>query len=109
MRRPSAAALLALLAACGNPAPDLKPKRPAADGKRLIVQMEVSGDLEELEDSSPGGAPSLRARIERLRAIEADVDVVGLVLTIGDVEAGLAKLDDLANALASVRRSGRKV
>ena len=112
MRRAGAAIALAVAlgaASCASRAPDRTPKPPAADGKRHIVQLEIDGELEETDRIGPGSAASMRARLERLRAIEADSDVVGVLLTIGSVDAGLAKLEDLASAFASLRKSGRKV
>lgn len=103
------AALYSLCAACSNRSPEWRPVPPAADGQRLVVPMEIDGSLGEPDAIGPGASPSIRARVDRLHALQADADVVGVLLTIGSVEAGLAKIDDLTSALSAVRKSGRKV
>lgn len=88
--------------------------KPAEKAKPVqVAHIRISGSLDE------GAAPSeplfsvmtdtLKARLDRIRKAAEDPAIKGLVLEIEDIGAGWGKLDELAQAMADFRKSGKKI
>jgi protease-4 len=72
----------------------------------------VDGDIPEEPSSGLGGffeshPPSVRALVEAVDRGAKDPDVKGLVLRVGAVDTGWARLQELRDALLRFRRSGK--
>jgi protease-4 len=102
---------LTLAVCCISPlrADEAKP----AKKKVGVAHIKISGSMGE---RAPSVDPlfgelgeTFKARIDRIRKVRNDKDVSALLLEINDISIGWGKLNELADAIASVRASGKKV
>jgi len=83
--------------------------------RTIVLRLELEGELMEFVPFTPWEVLRVRRPLsvwEMVRALDTarqDDRVRGLVLTVKDVSAGLAKLQELHAALQRFRRSGKKV
>ncbi len=121
IRRGSLAALtLALLLPLSARADDdsapksVKPAGKAAPAKTVkVAHIKLSGSMAEkapTDDPLLGSiGETFRDKLERIRKAGTDKEVRALLLEINGVSAGWGKLNDLNQAIASVRGAGKKV
>ncbi len=81
-------------------------------GATPYLALEVSGDLPEETSSGFAGlfedrAPSLRGLVEAVDRAASDPQVKGLVLRVGPLATGWARVAELRDALLRFRRSGK--
>jgi len=81
-------------------------------GSTPFLALDLSGDLP--EETSAGFAglfeshpPSLRGLVEAVDRAASDPQVKGLVLRVGSIDAGWARIGELRDALVRFRRSGK--
>ncbi len=83
--------------------------------RSIVLRLDLQGELMEFVPLAPWQVFRVRRPLsvwETVRALDAarqDDRVRGLVLVVRDVSAGLAKLQELYDALQRFRRSGKKV
>ena len=93
-----------LLAACGNPGSNAKPKNEV----RVV-------HLDSLREESPEGAgfgsdgETHRSLLDELYAVAKDAEVRGLLLHVGELHGAFARARDVRDALSAVRRAGKPV
>ncbi len=96
-------ALCALLAACGG-------NQPAKAGSELrTIRLEAPLPESPEHDLLGGTQPSHYGLLRRLYSIAADHQVSGVLLTIGEMGGAWGRVADLRDALASIRKRGKKV
>jgi protease IV len=110
------ALLLPLSARADKPAESkaAKPSSKASSDKPVkIAHIKLSGSMEE---KAPTVDPLLgnlgetfRDKLERIKKAGTDKEIAAVILEINGVSAGWGKLNDLAQAIASVRAAGKKV
>jgi protease-4 len=88
--------------------------RPGAGwaGGSGYLAVDVSGDMPEEPSSGLSGlfenrAPSIRALVEAVDRAGRDPAVKGLLLRVGSVDTGWARVQELRDALVRFRRSGK--
>lgn len=85
---------------------------PAWAGGAGYLALDVSGDVPEEPASGLSGLfesrpPSIRALVEAVDRAGRDPEVKGLLLRVGSVDAGWARVQELRDALVRFRRSGK--
>ena len=58
---------------------------------------------------APVARPSLKDLLERMKKAKDDKNVKGVVLLLDQVDLGLAQIEELRQAMASVRAAGKEV
>lgn len=97
----------------------LKPGEPSIAPNSVLV-LRVSGDLPDYVAESPipfnlprgifgGEVRSLTDLLWQLKKAKVDRRIGGVLLEIGDVGAGWAKADEIRDAIADFRRSGKPI
>ncbi len=88
--------------------------RPSAGwgGGAGYLALDVSGDMPEEPSSGLSGffesrPPSMRALVEAVDRARQDPGVKGLLLSVGAVDAGWARVEELRHAVVRFRRSGK--
>jgi protease-4 len=101
----AAVGAVALLVRGGRPG-------PSWTGGASYLSLDVAGGLPEEPPSGLSGLlesqpPSIRALVEAVDRAAGDPRVKGLVLRVGSLDAGWARVQDLRDALVRFRRSGK--
>jgi protease-4 len=81
-------------------------------GERAYLSLDLSGSLTEeppsgLSDLFEARAPSLRALVESIDRAARDSRVKGLLLRVGSLDVGWARVQELRDALVRFRRTGK--
>jgi protease IV len=81
-------------------------------GERAYLALDLSGPLAEepssaFSDLFESRAPSLRALVESVDRAAADSRVKGLLLRVGALDVGWARVEELRDALVRFRRTGK--
>jgi protease-4 len=81
-------------------------------GGRAYLALDVSGDIPEEPPSGLSGLlesrpPSIRALVEAVDRAARDPGVKGLLMRVGTVDTGWARVQELRGALVRFRRSGK--
>ena len=88
----------------------LPAKEKADDGKPIVTVLTLDGPIlekpkgEEMPLLAPVARPSLKDLLERMKKAKDDANVKGVVLLLDEVDLGLAQIEELRQAMASVRR-----
>jgi protease-4 len=92
-----------------------KPAEKKVEEKKTpatLAHVRLSGSFDEgpVPDDPLFGAlgESFKTKLDRIRKAKDDASVVALILHFDDVGAGWGKLDELRNAIADFRKSGKK-
>ena len=101
-------------AAVGAVALVVRGGRPSAGwpGGSRFLALDVDGDMPEEPSSGLGGLfgsrpPSIRGLVEAVDRAAGDPAVKGLLLRVGSVDTGWARVQELRDALVRFRRSGK--
>ena len=101
-------------AAVGAVAIVVRGGRPSAgwSGGSRYLALDVDGDMPEEPSSGLGGLfgsrpPSIRGLVEAVDRAAGDPTVKGLLLRVGSVSTGWARVQELRDALVRFRRSGK--
>ena len=84
-------------------------------GKPIVTVFTLDGPIldkpkgEEMPLLAPVARPSLKDLVERMRKAKDDKDVKGVVLLLDEVDLGLAQIEELRQAMDSVRAAGKEV
>ncbi len=87
----------------------------AAAGKPIVTVLSLDGPIlekpkgEEMPLLAPVARPSLKDLVERMKKAKDDANVKGVVLLLDEVDLGLAQIEELRQAMASVRAAGKEV
>ncbi len=92
----------------------LQPARAAGDIVKSLAHIKLSGNPEEsapAEDSFLGGVmgETFKMKLDRIKKAKNDKAVHALYLELDGLSVGWAKLDELTEAIADFRKSGKKV
>jgi protease-4 len=92
----------------------LQPARAAGDATKTLAHIKLSGNPEEsapAEDPIFGGVmgETFKLKLDRIKKAKNDKTVHGLYLELEGLDIGWAKLDELTEAIADFRKSGKKV
>jgi len=109
----TAAALAVLFATLPALAADKKGKKKSKDDAAPVVaHIKLSGSLDEAPTPSDPLFGSLtenfKAKLDRIAKAKKDANVKALLLEIEDLSIGWGKMDELRNAIADFRASGKK-
>ncbi len=74
-----------------------------------IVELELSGDLTESSGGVLAARSSIATAAYRLAELARDPSVAQVILPIGELDVGLAEVDDLRAAIFALRRAGKQV
>lgn len=92
---------------------DDEKKQPEEKKPALIAHIRLAGDLEEKPPSSDpltgSLSETLRTKLERLKKAQDDKDVQAVFLEFDGLGIGWGKLDELTQAIAKLRKAGKKV
>lgn len=107
-------AATAPLAAADQPAAKKEAKEKPAEAKAVsIAHIKLSGSMEEkppLVDPLLGAlGETFKTKIDRLRKARTDKDVAAVLLEINGVSVGWGKVNELTQAIRSLRAAGKKV
>jgi protease IV len=98
---------------------EVKPEEKKADAKKVdvatarIAHIKLGGDLDESPVSSDSlfGPPAenFAMKLARIQKAAKDERIQGLLLDLGDLEAGYGKLHELKAAVSDFKKTGKKV
>jgi protease-4 len=81
--------------------------------QKSIAHIRLSGDLEEgagpAETLLGASEETFKTKLDRLRKARKDSSVAAVLLELDEPTLGLARIDELSQAIAEVRKSGKKV
>lgn len=90
-----------------------QPVRAAGDGAKTVAHIKLSGNPNEsapAEDPLLGGVmgENFKMKIDRIKKAKNDKSINALLLELDGLDVGWAKLDELGQAIADFRKSGKK-
>jgi protease IV len=86
-----------------------EPRETLLDVYERTVELTLDGDLEPKKDGLFSERPKLPDQALTLAALADDPHVGTVILTIGELEVGLATVDELRRAIHALRESGKTV
>jgi protease-4 len=90
-------------------------KEKADAGKPIVTVITLDGPIlekpkgEEFPLLAPVARPTLKDLLERMKKAKDDTNVKGVVLLLDEVGLGMAQIEELREAMASVRAAGKEV